>query len=130
MQTYRASRGITLIGFLIMLSMVGFFVYLVMRLAPMYIEYMGVVSAVDQLKSEAGVEQKSIEQLRRSLMTKFDAQYVDTKTVSPQTVQLERGEGGGVTLRIHYEKRVPFAYNVDFVGTFDKAVSLSGDRSY
>ena len=41
----------------------------------------------------------------------------------PQAIQLKR-EAGGATLRIAYEKRVNFMYNIDIVAVFDKSVLL------
>jgi len=118
-------RGITLIGFVIVLCVLGFFAYMAMRLIPMYVEYFGVVKAMEQVRSEGNSSQKSIEEIRRDLSLKFDTQYVDDNSVPPAAIQLVR-QGGASTLRIAYEKRVPFLYNLDIVGKFDKSVSLNG----
>jgi hypothetical protein len=118
-------KGITLIGFVIMLCVLGFFAYLAMRLIPMYVEYYGVVKAMEQVRSEPGSAQKSVEEIRRNLSLKFDTQYVDSASVPPSAIQLVR-ESGGATLRIAYEKRVEFLYNIDLVGKFDKSVNLRG----
>ena len=123
MKMHRSSRGITLIGFAILLCVAGFFAYLAMRLIPVYIEYFGVVKSMDQLRSEGVWAQRSIEEIRRDLSVKFDAQYVDSSNIPPQAIQLKR-ESGGSTLRIAYERRVPFMYNIDLVATFDKSVNL------
>ena len=125
MKTRREVRGITLIGFVIVLCVLGFFAYLAMRLIPMYVEYFGVVKAMEQVRSEGNSSQKSIEEIRRDLSLKFDTQYVDDNSVPPAAIQLVR-QGGASTLRIAYEKRVPFLYNLDIVGKFDKSVSLNG----
>lgn len=118
-------KGITLIGFVIVLCVLGFFAYLAMRLVPMYVEYYGVVKAMEQVRSEPGAAQKSVEEIRRNLSLKFDTQYVDSASVPPSAIQLVR-ESGGATLRIAYEKRVEFLYNIDLVGKFDKSVNLRG----
>jgi Domain of unknown function (DUF4845) len=118
------NRGITLIGFVILLAVLGFFAYIVMRLVPVYLEYFGVVKAMEQLKDEPGVAQKPVEQIRRDLSFKFDTGYVDAASIPPQAIQLKR-DSGAATLRIAYEKRVPFLYNVDLLVTFDKSVNLS-----
>jgi hypothetical protein len=123
MNMQRNIRGLTLIGFLVVLCVAGFFAYLVMRLMPMYIEYFGVVKAMEMIKDEPGSAQKSIDEIRRDLITKFDTQYVDDASVPPQAITLKR-EAGGATLRIAYEKRVNFMYNIDLVGVFDKSVIL------
>jgi len=118
-------RGITLIGFAIVLCVLGFFAYMAMRLIPMYVEYFGVVKSMEHIRSEPGSGQKSVDQIRRDMLTEFDTQYVDEKSVPPAAIQVVR-EAGGATLRVAYEKRVPFIYNLDLVGKFDKSVTLSG----
>ena len=117
-------RGITFIGFLMMLCVVAFFAYIVMRLLPVYVEYFGVLKAMEMVKNEPGSAQRSIDEIRREMSLKFDTQYVDENDVPPQAIQLKR-EGGGATLRIAYEKRVPFVYNIDLVASFDKSVNLN-----
>ena len=125
MNMHRKVKGITLIGFAILLCVLGFFAYLAMRLIPVYVEYFGVVKAMEQVRKDSGSAQKSLEEIRRDLSLKFDAQYVDDASVPPQAIMLKR-EGGASTLRIAYEKRVPFMYNIDLVAKFDKSVSLNG----
>ena len=124
MKMQRNTRGITLIGFVFLLGIAGFFAYMAMRLVPMYVEYFGVLKAMEMVKNEPGSAQKSLEEVRREIMLKFNTQYVDEADVPPQAIQIRR-EGGAATLRIAYEKRVPFIYNIDLVATFDKSVNLS-----
>ena len=124
MKTHRYSRGITLLGFLILLCVAGFFAYVVMKLVPVYVEYFGVVKAMEQVKSQPGAAQMSLDQIRRDLNVKFDTHYVDENDVPPQSIELKR-QGGGAILRIAYEKRVPFMYNIDLVASFDKSVNLT-----
>jgi Tfp pilus assembly major pilin PilA len=121
---HRKVEGITLIGFVIVLCVLGFFAYLAMRLVPMYIEYFGVVKAMEQERTQPGAAQKSLDELRRELNFKFNTQYVDETDVPPAAITLKR-EAGAATLRVAYEKRVPFLYNLDIVGKFDKSVNLS-----
>ncbi len=125
MSLHRKARGITLIGFIIVLAVVGFFVYLAMRLVPVYLEYMNVVKSMEQVRDEPGLAQASPEEIRRSLDFKFSTQYVSDDAIPPQAIQVIR-EGNAQVLRIRYERRVPFAYNVDLLVSFDKSVNLSG----
>jgi hypothetical protein len=120
------TSGITLIGFLVLMVVVGFFVYLGMRLVPMYIEYMGVVKAMEQVRSEPNSGTMSPEQVRRSLMFKFDSQYIESGAIPPESIQVLR-KGGTQTLRIRYERRVPFIHNLEILGSFDKTINLSGN---
>lgn len=125
MRTRHKVEGITLIGFVILLAVLGFFAYLAMRLVPMYVEYFGVLKSMEQLRQEPGAAQMSLPEVRNSLNLKFNTQYVDEASVTPQSISLKR-EAGAATLRIAYEKRVPFLYNIDLVGKFDKSLNLSG----
>ncbi len=125
MRTRHQVKGITLIGFVLLLGVLGFFAYLAMRLVPMYVEYFGVLKAMEQLRQEPGAAQKSLAEVRAQLSLKFNTQYVDETSVTPQSISLKR-ESGAATLRVAYEKRVPFLYNIDLVGKFDKSLNLAG----
>ncbi len=118
-------RGITLIGFVMVLIVVGFFGYVAMRLIPVYTEYFGVVKAMEQERAEPGAAAKSLDQVRRELSFKFSTQYVDEANVPPQAISLKR-EGGASTMRVAYERRVPFMYNVELLVSFDKSLNMSG----
>lgn len=118
--------GVTLIGFLIILAVVGFFGYMAMKLVPSYTEYMGVVKAMNQIATD-GASGKTLNEIRHDLMFKMDFQYVDDATVSPKdiTITHDRASGStGTELNVTYDKRVPFVYNIDFLLHFDKSVPL------
>lgn len=121
----QAQRGITFIGFIMMLCVVGFFAYAAMKLFPVYSEYMGVVKSMNQLKTEPGIGSKDIGEIRQLLNVKFDIQYVDESVIPPQNIQLKK-QSGASSLRIFYDRRVDFIYNVDLLVSFDKTVNLSG----
>ncbi|MGY3231462.1 Tfp pilus assembly major pilin PilA [Luteibacter sp. HA06] len=113
--------GITLIGFIIMLAIVGFFAFMAMKLVPSYIEYMGVVKALNQMSTEGGNE--DIEQARRQLAFKMSFQYVDDSTIKPKDVTIQR-LGNQTNLRVAYDKVIPFIYNIAFLLHFEKSVPL------
>jgi len=78
--------------------------------------------------STAGVDGKSLNDIRRDLIFKLGFQYVDDATITPSDITLERDrEGGGARLRVAYDKVVPFMYNIDFLLHFDKTVPLQGN---
>ena len=113
--------GITLIGFVIMLAIVGFFAFMAMKLVPSYIEYMGVVKALNQMSTEGGNE--DIEQARRQLAFKMSFQYVDDSTIKPKDVTIQR-LGNQTNLRVAYDKVIPFIYNIAFLLHFEKSVPI------
>ncbi|WP_130618164.1 DUF4845 domain-containing protein [Dyella amyloliquefaciens] len=117
--------GITLIGFLFVLAIAGFFGFMAMKLVPSYIEFMGVNKAMSQVAS-SGVEGKTLDDLRRDLMFKMGFQYVDDATIKPKDITVKRS-GNSAELNVSYDKRVPFMYNIDFLMHFEKSVMLQGN---
>ncbi|MFK2853605.1 DUF4845 domain-containing protein [Dyella humi] len=117
--------GITLIGFIVVLAVAGFFAYMAMKLVPAYSEYAGVVKAMNQMATE-GVDGKTLDQVRRELIRKLDFQYVDDATISPSDITMGQGASGN-ELRVSYDKEVPFMYNIDFLIHFQKSVPVQGN---
>jgi hypothetical protein len=117
--------GITLIGFLVVLAVIGFFAFMGIKLFPSYTEYAGVVKAMNQVSSE-GVEGKTLDEVRRELMFKLGFQYVDDATIQPSDINFQQGAGGN-ELHVSYDKQVPFIYNIDFLIHFDKSVPVRGN---
>ncbi|MEO6799535.1 MAG: DUF4845 domain-containing protein [Rhodanobacter sp.] len=118
--------GVTLIGFLIIIAVVGFFAYMAMKLLPSYSEYMGVAKAMNQIATE-GTNGKSLDEIRRNLMFKMGFQYVDDSTIKPSDITIKRDAGGASELRVAYDKEIPFMYNIDFLLHFNKSVPLTGN---
>jgi hypothetical protein len=124
----QSQRGITFIGFVVVLCIGGFFAYVAMKLVPVYTEYMGVAKSMNQLLTEPGIANKEVGEIRQLLSTKFSIQYVDETTIPPQNIQLKK-QSGAASLRVFYDKRVDFIYNVDLLVSFDKTINLSGSGS-
>ncbi len=118
--------GVTLIGFLIIMAVVGFLAFMAMKLVPSYSEYMGVVKAMNQVSTE-GTNDKSLDQIRRDLMFKMGFQYVDDATIKPANITIKRDTGGASQLQVVYDKDIPFMYNIDFLLHFNKSVPLQGN---
>lgn len=121
----KKQQGITLIGFVFVLIVAGFFAYMAMKLVPAYTEYLGVVKAMKAVASEPGLATKSPFEIQRDLAFKGSFQYVDEDTFSPQHLRIKNGAGGG-TMEVKYDKKIPFLYNIDFLLHFDKVVPLNG----
>jgi len=129
MRAAAAQKGLTLIGFAIVLIVAGFFAYTAMKLIPVYTEYFGVVKSMKSLQSQAGIETATIDDIRRKLNVNFDLQYVDDRTIPDKNIQLITKDGQH-KLRIFYDKDVPFLYNVDLLVHFDNTVDLAHGSTY
>ncbi len=122
MKRISTQSGLTLTSFLIVLAVVGFFIYIGMKLFPVYTEYYSVVTDMKGLAAEPGVKQKSPEEVRNLLFRRFQISYVDS--VQPHNVKITRQNG--YQMQVAYEVRRNLMYNLDFVAVFDKTVELGG----
>ena len=113
--------GITLISFVIVLLVLGFFAFMGMKLVPSYIEYFGVKKAMSQIATAGGAQ--DLDSIRRDLIFKMGFQYVDDATIQPKDITIDRKNNGGM-LNVVYDKRIHFLYNIDFLLHFENAVQL------
>jgi hypothetical protein len=125
----RRQHGITLIGFAIVLIILGFFAYAAMKLIPVYTEYFSVVKSMKSLQSDAGIENMGIEEIRRKLDTIFDVQYVDESDVPLSNVTMITSNGQR-SLNVAYSVDKPFIYNIDLLVHFNYTVDLSKGSTY
>ena len=113
-------RGITLIGFVIVLSIAGFFFFIGAKLFPVYTEYYAVKGAMLKVQQTPGSARLNPEQVWNMLDKTFFTSYFDS--VKRSDMQLVRQNG--YFLRIAYEVRKPLVYNLDIVAKFDHSVEL------
>ncbi len=121
MRGYQYQRGITLLGFVMLLAVVGFFAFLVMRLFPVYAEYYSVKSDMEGLRDEPNSAQMTPAQVRDRLGRRFQISYVES--VRPEHITFDRNQGYNVNIK--YEVRRPLMSNVDFVAKFEHTVNLA-----
>jgi len=123
-QTIGKQRGITLIGFLMLLALAGFFGFLIMRLLPVYTEYYGVVKDVKSACQEMNANTATLDQVREKLDKRFYISYV-TNVNTKKDLKLVR-DGDKKIVNINYEVRKPLIYNLDFVAKFDVTQPIGG----
>jgi hypothetical protein len=116
-------RGITLIGFILVMIVVAMFAIIAMNLVPVYSESFSVKKAMAGLADEPGIDKMDVVQVQKMLQKRFDIDYVES--VKAKEAKLER-TSSGLQLILNYEVRKPLVYNLDFVAKFDNAVTLSG----
>ena len=111
----RTQRGMTLIGFIIVLAVVGIFAYMGMKVIPMYSEYYSVNQAVNGLASEPGVAGLDVSKVRALFFRRLYVSY--SENVKEGNVKLQR-KGTSWLMTVDYEVRRPLIANLDVVGNF------------
>lgn len=121
----RTQGGMTLIGFVIVLAVIGFAAYIGMKLVPMYSEFYAVKSALKGLKAEPGIANQAPAKIQDLFFRRLYISY--SENVKPANVTLERADGGWV-MSVDYEVRKPLIGNLDVVGKFSTSESLTNTR--
>ena len=114
-------RGITLIGFVLVMIIVAMVAMIAMNLVPVYQEAFAVKTAMNGLASQPGADKMEIVEAQKALQKRFDIDYVES--VLAKEAKLERKDGG-LQLILNYEVRKPLVYNLDFVAKFDNQVTM------
>ncbi|WP_374011804.1 DUF4845 domain-containing protein [Pseudoxanthomonas koreensis] len=118
----RKQGGLSLVGFLMVLAVVGFAAYIGMKLFPMYQEYYSVRTAMKSLASEPGVADMDPSKVQDLFFRRLYINY--SENVKPQNVKFERTDGGW-RMKVNYEVRKPLVGNLDVVGRFGTTQDLT-----
>jgi hypothetical protein len=116
--------GVTAIGWLILLTPFAIVGYAGVRLAPLYLNYMKVTRAMDQVHGELrGAGGGTAESIRNAIDKHFEIDMVDY----PTTKDLKITRDGGIwTAEMNYEDEAPLFANISLHVTFDKVVKMGG----
>lgn len=112
-----------MLGIIVVIIVVGAWVYAGIRLLPKYLEYMRVASTLEKVRDEYDSNPGSTEfMLRKAIERHFDIEMVEV--VTSNDIEIKK-EGSEFTMRAAYEDTVPLAGNVSFLVSFDKSVTVS-----
>jgi hypothetical protein len=116
-------QGMTFLGILVLVIVVGAWVYAGIRLVPKYLEYVRVAATLEKVRDEFSNNPGSTEfMLRKAVERHFDIEMVEV--ITSNDIEIKR-EGGTFYMRAAYEDTVPLVANVSFLVEFDKTVEVA-----
>lgn len=117
----RKQGGMTMLGFLITLSVVILFLFCGMKIVPMYIEYYSVKKALASIANEQSASATSKDAIRALFARHLKIDYV--KIIKPDMLKIEATDSG-FNLTVDYERREELIANLDVVGRFHAEQAL------
>jgi hypothetical protein len=114
-------RGMTFIGILFIMALVGVILYAGLRLTPLYLNYMKVARSMDAAAAEFKSDNPDPGLVRRSLEKHW--QIEDISGVEAKEVEIVKDDSG-VALHVAYDDAVPYVSNVSLSVHFDKTVKV------
>ena len=119
----RRERGITLIGWLVLLTPLAICLYAGLRLAPVYLNYMKVSHTLDAVHTQFQGGGASVRAIETTISRHFEIDSVNYPSV--QDVSIRRS-GGGWQVEAAYIAYAPLFGNISLRVAFDKSVYVSG----
>ena len=119
MRSLHQQRGMTAIGWMLVLAMIGFFTLLGLRMVPAYMEFYKVVSSLESLEKESGFGSPG--EIRKLLERRFEISYVNVLTPADVTIKTS---GNQFVVTAAYEKTEHIAGNAHVLMDFEKQVKV------
>ena len=125
---FKRQGGVTFIGWLFLLVPIVIVGYAVMRLTPIYLNYMRVARSVDQTAQEVKVDGGGTGagmagNIRNALGKHFDIESINFPDIKQVDI---RNDGGTWVIEAKYQDVAPLFYNISLLVDFDKVVRIGG----
>jgi Tfp pilus assembly protein PilE len=117
----RRQQGMTFIGLLCVLVLVGIVGYAGVRLAPLYLNYMKVARAMETTATEVKGDNPDVTAIRNTLERHWEVE--DPTSVDYKDIEITRDDSG-VSMHVAYDDSAPYVANVSLAVHFDKTVKV------
>jgi len=117
----RSQRGMTMIGLLCILALVGVIGYAGLRLVPLYLNYMKIARTMEMTATEVKGDNPDPGNIRRILERHWSIE--DPTAVDVKDIEITKDDSG-VSMHVAYDDAVPYIANVSLSAHFDKTVKV------
>ncbi len=119
----RKQRGVTMLGWIFLLTPMAIVVYAGIRLTPPYLNYYKVVQAMQQTATQfKNDETLTPTQVQGALDKRFDTGYVETPKA--KDIKVTKNYAGKWEMGADYEQTVPLFGNLHLLMQFQKQVPI------
>jgi hypothetical protein len=116
-------RGVTAIGWLILMVPIAVCAYAAIRIAPVYMNYMNVVHSLNMVSGEIENGSATAAGIRAAIGKHFDVEYINYPDIKDLKITRDNGSW---KVEANYDDQAPLFANVSILVTFDKTVKLKG----
>lgn len=93
-------QGLTFISLIFVLGLIGFFILLVLKIGPIYLDHSKVANALSALEKSTDIATRSVPEVRQSLDKRFNISYVTA--VTQEDVKITKSDNY-LKVEIEYE---------------------------
>lgn len=124
MKRQHRQRGITFLGALTVLFLIGFFTMLIIKIGPLYMEHGKVKSALESIKSQPDLASKSREDLVGMFENRLYINYVEG--IGRKNMVITKN-GGRTRIEVTYDRSVNLFGNLDVVTHFNDVIEAGSN---
>jgi len=121
MNSIGRQKGVTAIGWILILVLIGFFALMVMKIAPVYMGSFTVKSILSDMEKERALESKSPAEIIKTFNKRLSVNMVTT--IERDDIYIENKKDA-VILGVDYEVRRNLIGNIDFVVYFEEHAEI------
>lgn len=114
---YARQQGMSIIGLLLLLVILGFMAIVAMKIIPMYINYHTVKSTIDNIRKDPNIGTMTPEQIHESLQKRFDIGFVNHVKAKDLPIK-------GKTLHLTYDEDQELFYGLHAVLRVNETIPL------
>lgn len=116
MNLRHSQSGISILGVIALLIVLGFFAMCAIRMAPPYFEYLSVKAIIEEVVLDPEMEGASIGTIRRKISNVYNTNQI--YETDAKSIEIYRKEGKTI-IDAGYEVRIPLVWRIDGVMRFD-----------
>jgi hypothetical protein len=124
MNTRQRQSGMSILGILTIMLMVGFFVMCAIRMVPPYLEYLSVKDIIARMAMEPDAATESAGDIRRKIANIFNTNQI--YLLDPKDVEVY-SKAGKSYIDANYEVRLPIVWRIDALMKFDDLLYQVGE---
>lgn len=118
MTVAHSQKGMSLLGWLVVLALVAFFASTAFKMFPHYMDYMALEKMITEVESDPSMEISTVNAFYEHMEKGMQVNGIrDLKLKEAVKIKLE---GADFQVHLSYEKREPLIQNLDLVAKFDK----------
>jgi len=118
---HKKQQGLTLISLIFILGIIGFFVLIALRVAPIYMEHGKVTHALETIKNRPDIQHQSKLSVWHTLNKQFGMNYI--YHIKRKDVEIT-SRGGYLKVQIIYHVKQQFIGNLSIWVDFDNSIEV------
>ena len=117
-------RGLSFLGLIALVGMLGFAAVIGLKLIPVYLDSWKIDTIMTAVISEPGVNDQSRQEVIESMLKRLDIDAVDGVNYSNYKGQLTvTKRKNNITINVNYDVITPLIGNLSLLAVFEKSVS-------